>query len=87
MVGKESLKLNALSKKLQPQCSYVGGTTKEQEEYLYRAQSSGMMRGLQDGAWLASIAADLEIRKEEGINEGDIVNRNANNLNSARKAS
>ncbi|MBA0633935.1 hypothetical protein Godav_029079 [Gossypium davidsonii] len=86
-VGKESLKLNALAKKLQTQCSYVGNITENQEEYLYSEQSSGMMRGVQDGAWLTTTEADLEIQQEEGINEGNSENNNANILNSVRKAS
>ncbi|MBA0818733.1 hypothetical protein Gohar_021793, partial [Gossypium harknessii] len=57
------------------------------EAYLYSEQSSGMMRGVQDGAWLTTIEVDLEIQKEEGINEGKIENNNANILNSVRKAS
>ncbi|XP_052486335.1 uncharacterized protein LOC128041066 [Gossypium raimondii] len=87
LVGRESLKFNALLKKLQSQCSYVGGITKDQEEYLYMEQSSGLMRGIQDSTWLASTVADLELRKEAGINEGDTVNSNVNNLILARKAS
>ncbi|MBA0871546.1 hypothetical protein Goshw_027319 [Gossypium schwendimanii] len=52
------------------------------EAYLYSEKSSGMMRGVQDDDGLTTTEADLEIQKEERINEGKIENNNANILNS-----
>ncbi|MBA0870899.1 hypothetical protein Goshw_018463 [Gossypium schwendimanii] len=50
------------------------------EVYLYSEQSSGMMRGVQDDDGLTTTEVDLEIQKEEEINEGKIENNNANIL-------
>ncbi|TYG50040.1 hypothetical protein ES288_D10G144100v1 [Gossypium darwinii] len=87
LVGRESLKLNALAKKLQTQCSYVDNSTENQEEYSYNEQSSGMIRGMYDDAWLTTKAVDLEIQNEEGSNDGNNEDKNANISNSARKPS
>ncbi|MBA0696429.1 hypothetical protein Goari_002980, partial [Gossypium aridum] len=57
------------------------------EAYLYSEQSSGMMKGVQDDDGLTTTEVDLDIQKEEGINEGKIENNNANILNSVRKVS
>ncbi|XP_016684451.1 uncharacterized protein [Gossypium hirsutum] len=65
LVGRESLKLNALAKKLQIQCSNVGKSTEKQEEPSYNEQSSGMIREPQNDAWLTTKTADLEMQKEE----------------------
>ncbi|PPD77671.1 hypothetical protein GOBAR_DD25408 [Gossypium barbadense] len=63
------------------------GITKDQEEYQYREQSSGLVRGIQDYTCLASVVADLESHKEVGINEGDTVDSLVNNPVLDRKAS
>ncbi|MBA0788061.1 hypothetical protein Gotri_027751, partial [Gossypium trilobum] len=43
LIGKESLKFNALSKKLQVQCSYTGDSTKSPKAHLNSEQRSDMM--------------------------------------------
>ncbi|TYI74850.1 hypothetical protein E1A91_D07G233300v1, partial [Gossypium mustelinum] len=55
LVGRESLKFNALLKKSQSQCSYVGGITKDQEEYQYREQSSGLEVGINEADTVDSL--------------------------------
>ncbi|MBA0773021.1 hypothetical protein Gotri_008324, partial [Gossypium trilobum] len=48
LVGRESLKFNALSKKLQPQCSYTGSIKENQETYLHSEKNSDMIQGVQE---------------------------------------
>ncbi|MFQ6668323.1 hypothetical protein Gotur_034011 [Gossypium turneri] len=45
LVGRESLKFNVLSKKLQPQCSYTGSIKEDQETYLHSEKNSDMIQG------------------------------------------
>ncbi|MBA0786569.1 hypothetical protein Gotri_026561 [Gossypium trilobum] len=45
LVGKEGLKLNAQSKKLQAQCSYTGDSIENQKVHLNSEQRSGTMKG------------------------------------------
>ncbi|MBA0735211.1 hypothetical protein Gogos_019075, partial [Gossypium gossypioides] len=87
LVGMESLKLNALLKKLQAQCSYIGDITENQKAYLQSEERSDTMEGVQKDAGLTTIGADLEIQKEGEANEGKTENRNANTLKTTRKAS
>ncbi|MBA0635862.1 hypothetical protein Godav_029537 [Gossypium davidsonii] len=71
----ESLKFNALSKKLQTQCSYIGDIKENQKAHLYSEKRSDTMQGVQEDSWLTTIGAGIEIQKEGGINEEKKENR------------
>ncbi|MBA0730113.1 hypothetical protein Golax_023351 [Gossypium laxum] len=78
LLGKESLKFNALSKKLQVQCSYTGVVNSEQR--------SDMMEGVQEDAWLETLEAGLQIQQNEETNGKTTKNRNTNILKQGRAA-
>ncbi|MBA0703024.1 hypothetical protein Goari_005458 [Gossypium aridum] len=61
LVGRESLKFNALSKKLQTQCSYIGDIKENQKAHLYSEKRSDTMQGEQEDSWLTTIGARIEI--------------------------
>ncbi|MBA0730566.1 hypothetical protein Golax_004539, partial [Gossypium laxum] len=46
-----------------------------------------LRRGIQEGAWLATLGAGLEIQKKGEANERNTENKNVNILKSGRKAS
>ncbi|MBA0878137.1 hypothetical protein Goshw_017310 [Gossypium schwendimanii] len=69
LVGGESLKFNALSKKLQPQCSYTGSIKENQETYLYSEKSSDMIQGVQEDSWLTATETGIKMQKEGEIDE------------------
>ncbi|MBA0635861.1 hypothetical protein Godav_029537, partial [Gossypium davidsonii] len=54
LVGMESLKFNALSKKLQTQCSYIGDIKENQKAHLYSEKRSDTMQGVQEDSWKAN---------------------------------
>lgn len=69
LVGRESLKFNALSKKLQPQCLYTGSIKENQETYLHSGKSSDMIQGVQEDSWLTATGTGIKMQKEGEIDE------------------
>ncbi|MBA0862400.1 hypothetical protein Goshw_007960, partial [Gossypium schwendimanii] len=72
LVGRESLKFNALSKKLQPQCSYTRSIKENQETYLHSEKSSDMIQGVQEDSWLTATGTGIKMQKEGEIDEKKI---------------
>ncbi|MBA0876616.1 hypothetical protein Goshw_016057 [Gossypium schwendimanii] len=68
LVRRESLKFNALAKKLQPQCSYTGGVKESQEMYLHNGKSSGMIQEVQEDSWVTITEKETGTQKEGEIN-------------------
>ncbi|MBA0700539.1 hypothetical protein Goari_027022 [Gossypium aridum] len=67
LVGRESLKFNALAKKLQQQCSYTGGVKENQEMYLHNGKSSGMIQEVQEDSWVTITENETGKQKEGEI--------------------
>ncbi|MBA0881790.1 hypothetical protein Goshw_002636 [Gossypium schwendimanii] len=74
LIGRESLKLNALSKKLQPQCSYIGNINENRETHLCCGKSSDSMQEAKEDSWGTTVGAEMEIKKKGEINEEKIKN-------------
>ncbi|KAK8261679.1 hypothetical protein V6Z11_D13G204700 [Gossypium hirsutum] len=71
LIGKECMKINAIGKKLQPQSSYTGGVTANQETCLFDGKNSGQIPVLQKEVW--AIITGTEIRKQlEGEQDRNI---------------
>ncbi|MBA0759980.1 hypothetical protein Gotri_022782 [Gossypium trilobum] len=71
---KESLKFNALAKKLQPQCSYTGGGKEDQEMYLQRGKSSGMIQEVQEDSWVKITAKETRTQNMGEV-DGNVTTR------------
>ncbi|MBA0754055.1 hypothetical protein Gogos_020329, partial [Gossypium gossypioides] len=70
--SQETLKFNALSKKLQPQCSYTRSIKENQETYSHSEKSSDMIQGVQKDSWLTATGTGIKMQQEGEIDEKKI---------------
>ncbi|MBA0768701.1 hypothetical protein Gotri_017484 [Gossypium trilobum] len=71
LIGKESLKFSALSKKMMPQCLYIGDTEKLIEMNTQQEDESTMVQRLEDN--LQSIGIEKATKMQE---EGSVMEKN-----------
>ncbi|MBA0786935.1 hypothetical protein Gotri_025666 [Gossypium trilobum] len=89
LVERESLKFNALAKKLQLQCSYTGGVKENQEMYLQSGKSSGMIQEVQEDSWVKITEKETRTQNvgEVDDNKSEKGKTDEDSIKPARKSS